>query len=327
MVVDLDPRSHWDIFQESTVIGLSGLRSVGHATPPPWMPDGISPFFRTAAWSQLWQAGDTRVLPSMGARWLLTSRQETAEKLRQNVREEFLKEVESFGEVTLWRYLGALDSLDVALPEVELAGVEIARPEEMSGEVAQPMVLVLKGVPPETEVDLSLSWIPREGTDPGGAIEPLTLRDRSPRGQAPWRFRHALVPPLVEGRYRLEVRLNGHLLSPPKELEHALNLTFDWTSQAQKARARLDPLTGLVEFSAEEGLLRPPLNLGMRLFRLDEERYSRPFGFEAQGLWSGQQQIQLEPTDPQFTFPVPEGQRPDLYLLDRSGRQVRLGEP
>jgi hypothetical protein len=70
--------------------------------------------------------------------------------------------------------------------------------------------------------------------------------------------------------------------------------------------------------------LKPPLSIGMRLFRLDEHRYSQPFGFEAKGVWSGSAQVQLAPTSRDFAFPVPAGQRADLFLLDRSGREIRL---
>lgn len=324
MVTDLDSRSHWDLFQESTVAGLTGLRSVAHATPPPWMPDGISPYFRTAAWSQLWQTGDVRTLPFLESRWLMTSRKETAEKLKARVREDLLKEIESFEEVTLWRYLGPTDRKDKAIPEARLVGVEITDPQRLKGEVSSPMVLVLDGIPAETEVDLAVAWIPQEGTDPGGDIEPLTLRDRSPKGDKPWRFAHALVPPLVEGNYRLEVRLNGHLLPLDKALEPALEVKFDWTSLAQEAAAALNPETGEVAFSPGSPDLLPPLTVGMRLFRTDEQRYNKPFGFEAKGVWTGGATVQLESTEPSFSFPVSQGLRPDLFLLDRSGREVPL---
>lgn len=324
MVTDLDPRSHWDIFQESTVGGLAGLRSVGHVTPPPWKPDGIAPFFRTAAWSQLWQAGDTRVLPSLGARWLLTSEKEHTQSLRAKVGKDFLKEVASFEEATVWRYLGPLDHLDKPIPEAKLVGVEIENPKLLQGETSQPLILVLDGVPAETEIDLSVAWLPQEGTQPGDAIEPLTLRDTSPLGVKPWRFLHALVPPLVEGKYRLEVLLNGQKLPMSKELESALLVEFDWTSQAKKAIAKLDSEKGIVTLSVGEEVMSPPLTVGMRLFRLDEQRYNRPFGFEARGIWSGQPEVILEPTDFDFGFPVPDGQRAELFLLDRSGREVPL---
>lgn len=109
LLSDLACRSAQELLQESTVIGLSAVSSMGHAAIPPGTAPKDSPSTRSAAWSQLWEAGEVERLPSMGARWLLTTRPETAAMLRGHVAEEFLKEIESFGEVTLWRYLGPFE--------------------------------------------------------------------------------------------------------------------------------------------------------------------------------------------------------------------------
>lgn len=320
LVTDLDARAHWDIFRESTVSGLAGLRSVGHVTPPPWMQDGIAPFFRTAAWSVLWQQGDLRVLPSLGARWLLTYDEKNAAMLQKQAREDLLKEISQVGKVTLWRYLGPLGPRASGGEEVRLTALQRGPETELQGEVAQPIKLLLSGIKGE-EVDVGIRWVPQPGTEPGGPIEPLVLSEKLPPGKT--EIQHYLVPPLVEGDYTLEVSVNGVPVEVAPEIQEELKVHFDWSTQAKQARAKLENDT--VAFSPRTPHLKPPLTLGMRLFRLDEQRYNQPFGFEAKGTWTGQPAVKLEPLG-DFTFPVPEGQRADLFLLDRSGREIPLTE-
>jgi hypothetical protein len=321
MLTDLDARSHWDIFRESTVCGLAGLRSVGHVSPPPWMPDGIAPFFRTAGWNTLWQTGDLRVLPSLRARWLLTHQEEHRQMLREQAGDQ-LKEVSEFGPVSLWRYQGPLTPLvQPPSPQARLVGVEREPEPALQSETVQPVTLWLQGV--SGSVEISLRWVPQPGTDPGGPVEPLTLRETLPEQAEPVAFRHYLVPPLVEGDYTLEVLLNGAPL-PLKEgdLQEKLQVHFAWTEQARQARV-LSLEQDTLRLSTEGSALAPPLTVGLRLFRLDENRYNQPFGFEARGVWQGDSLIQLVPQG-DFMFPVPEGQRAELFLLDRSGREVPL---
>jgi hypothetical protein len=191
--------------------------------------------------------------------------------------------------------------------------------------VAQPITVVLEARPGRNN-DLSIGWIPLAGTEPGGPIEPLVLRQEVPSGGAgkAYRFQHYLVPPLVEGDYELELKLDGGLVEFNDEsVKQKLKVHFNWTAQARKARV-LAVENDSVTFSPGDSDLKPPLRLGMRLFRLDENRYNQPFGFEAKGVWTGQPSVKLEPTSSDFSFPVPEGQRADLFLLDRSGREVPL---
>lgn len=326
MVTDLDARSHWEIFRESTVCGLAGLRSVGHVTPPPWMQDGIAPLFRSAAWNVLWQTGDLRVLPSLGARWLLSHHDKSRKLLKPQERDDFLKEVAQFGKVSLWRYLGPLgQNEDLLATPTRGFNLERGPETQLEGEVAQQITVVLEARPGRDN-DLSIRWIPQAGTDPGGPIEPLVLRQKVPSdvtGQA-YRFQHYLVPPLVEGDYELELKLDGGVVEfNDQSVKQKLQVHFNWTEQARKARV-LSVEGDSITFSPGESDLRPPLRLGMRLFRLDENRYSQPFGFEAKGVWTGQPSVKLEPTSSDFSFPVPAGQRADLFLLDRSGREVPL---
>lgn len=324
MLTDLDARSHWEIFRESTVCGLAGLRSVGHVSPPPWMPDGIAPFFRSAGWNVLWQTGDLRVLPSLGARWLLVSSENNQEMLRAQATDDRLKEVAQNGKVSLWRYLGPLSRLDEPAAPAVLLGLERGPEDALQGEVPQPVTLLLdqrSGL--ATEV--ALRWVPQEGTDPGGPIEPLYLRENVPRQEGPYRFRHYLVPPLVEGSYLLEVLVNGQPVTVAPEAKEKLKVRFAWTEQAKKARVLL-LRDDVLELSTEGLSLQPPLSVGMRLFRLDQGRYSQPFGFEAKGTWTGEPTVKLSPLG-DFAFPVPPGQRADLFLLDRSGREVLLTSP
>ena len=68
----------------------------------------------------------------------------------------------------------------------------------------------------------------------------------------------------------------------------------------------------------------PPLRVGLRLYRLDEERYSKPFGFEAAGAVDESGEVTLLPQEKDFQFELPSTVRGDLFLIDRSGREVQL---
>jgi len=313
MLTDLDTRSHVDIYQESTVAALAGLRSVGHVSPPPWMPDGIAPFYRTGSWNAFWQTGDVRLLPFLNSRWLFCHDPEKAKLLEG---QEGLKRVAEFGEVTLWRYEGELGAYSRA-PKETAKVVKIERPtsRELRGEVALPMSLTLQDAP-EEPFDLGVQWVPLDGTDVGGVIEAVRVRVQPGQDVYP----HYLVAPLVEGRYRLQFTINGHTID---RVGHDAVLEFDWTAEAEQARAEWlgDDRIAFVPVSEN---LAPPLRIGLRLYRLDEKRYSKPFGFEAMGVWTGEDEVVLEKVDQSLTFPLPPGVRGDLYLLDRSGREVAL---
>lgn len=327
LVTDLDARSHWEIFRESTVCGLAGLRSVGHASPPPWMQDGIAPFFRSAGWNYLWQTGDIRVLPSLGARWLLVREPKHREMLGKAAAAspDLLKEVSRVGEVALWRYSGPFlpdSSSDSGVSKPTLVAVERGAESSLQGETVQSMTLVF-AQPLPAPGEVAVVWEPEPGTEPGGPIEPLILLGGGSADGARYRYPHALVAPLVEGSYRLKVTVNGQAVATTPQSDKALSVRFDWTSLARRAEvARGDEQTVLFSPGGKE--LLPPLTVGMRLFRLDESRYNQPFGFEAEGVWSGQPRVQLVPTSDEFSFPIPDGQRPDYFLLDRSGREVPL---
>lgn len=316
MLVDLDARKHWDIFQESTVAALAGLRSVGHVSPPPWMPDGIAPFFRNASWNAFWQTGDERILPFLNSRWLLCQTPENAKLLEGK---ENLRKLKEFGQVTLWRYEGELGAKTEKPPEgVKVLDIERPTSPELLGEVALPMRLTLQDAPSEA-FDLGVEWIPLPGTETGGPVEPLLLRCQ-PGLES---YSHHLVAPLVEGRYRLKFTINGH---PVETVDQDAVLEFDWSRQA--SLAKLKSFVGdRVEFAVGSEYLVPPLRVGLRLYRLDESRYSKPFGFEAMGLWSGGEQVKLEALEEGFRFELPENVRGDLFLVDRSGREVRLEAP
>ncbi len=330
MLTDLDARGHWEIFQESTVCGLAGLRSVGHSSPPPWMQDGIAPFFRTAAWNAFWQTGDPRILPSLRARWILSQDPKNRVLLDRLAEEGVLQLLQEFGEVSIWRYGG---KFAVFSPDSEASSwvlEEIERPwdAKLQSEVASPLTLALR-VPTEVEADrpvlVTVSWLPKDGTEPGGPIEPLSLQveDLGEPGSG-WRFSHHLVPPLVEGGYNLEVRVDGRVVNTSLEADSSpVEVDFSWTEVASLAQVREHRE---LEVKIDPGTpdLRPPLRLGLRLFRTDENRYSKPFGFEAMGWWDGSDVVLLEPLDQGLSFPLPDHLRADLFLVDRSGREVKL---
>ena len=311
MFVDLDPRKHWDLFQESTVAGLTGLRSVGHLSTPPWMPDGITPFFRTPAWNTFWQHREERVLPFLHSRWILCSQASEAKKLEAM---ESLEHVEQFGQVSLWRYKGELQAAqETRESPISLLGIERPAEEELRSEVALPMTLTLSSTPP-TPFDLGVQWIPQAGTDPNGPLESLELRCQP--GQVS--YEHYLVAPLVEGDYHLKFMVNKR---PIEQAEIALR--FDWSEQAREAKVkRLDG--NLAIFEAGSPHLKPPLKIGLRLFRTDQQRYNQPFGFEAEGIWTGEGSVVLKSLSEGYDFQPTEDLRADLFLVDRSGREVQI---
>ncbi|MCA9796560.1 MAG: hypothetical protein KC910_32350, partial [Candidatus Eremiobacteraeota bacterium] len=212
MLVNLDPRAHWDIFAESTIAGLAGMRSIGHQSPPPWMPDGIAPFFRTANPTVFWQELDARALPSTGATWLFCRLQGDLDKRLAAI--PGLVEAYRSGQVAAYRYTppgGANPAPDLALADLTLPD-----PARLQSEVAYRLPLVLRNNGTQSLTwrgYLSLRQTPLEGTDPGGTIEPLALWvefELDPGQQKT--VDHWLVPPLVEGSYRVEVLADGRPL-------------------------------------------------------------------------------------------------------------------
>lgn len=313
MLTDIDVRKHWDIHQEATVAALAGLRSVGHVSPPPWMPDGNAPFFRTAGWTAFWQTGDTRILPFLNSSWLYSVHPDKARMLEDKPE---LTRVDEFGEVSLWRYEGSLQpSSEQPPPGARVVKIERVSNRELLSEVAQPMRLTLENAPSQ-EFDLGVEWIPVSGTNAGGAIEPLTIRCEGGKES----YLHYLVAPLVEGSYRLAFTINGH---PIERVGDDSVLEFQWSREAAMARvARMEG--DKIVFDPGESMLKPPLRIGLRLFRLDAKQYTKPFGFEAIGVWNGKSEVVLVPEEEGFTFHLPEEIRGDLFLLDRSGREVQL---
>ena len=218
--------------------------------------------------------------------------------------------------MTLWRYDGSLEARK-KVPPPGARVVQIERPtnRELRGEIAQPMRLTIEN-PPEETFDLGVEWLPVSGTNPGGKIEPLTVRCQGGKST----FDHYLVAPLVEGSYKLQFSINGH---PIDRVAEDSVLEFHWTREAGLARVKRFQGHEVV-FDPGQGQLEPPLRIGLRLFRLDADRYTKPFGFEAIGEWNGEPEVLLEPLEEGFTFRLPETIRADLFLMDRSGREVQL---
>lgn len=96
-----------DLMLESTVVALSGMRSVGHQVESK-VED--LPLSRATVWEDFWRTGEARLLASLGARWLLTEKLESRSLLESI---SSVKRIEDFGSVTIWRYEGEfkLDAL------------------------------------------------------------------------------------------------------------------------------------------------------------------------------------------------------------------------
>lgn len=60
----------WDILQESTLVGLTGVRSVGHSMPLDSEPIGTPPYHMTAAARAFWGAVDYAQLEQLQVDWL-----------------------------------------------------------------------------------------------------------------------------------------------------------------------------------------------------------------------------------------------------------------
>lgn len=63
--------SPWDIHYESTLIGLSGLRSVGHSLPWPNEPVGTPPFHRSTPYQVFSRYPSEELLDQLKANWIL----------------------------------------------------------------------------------------------------------------------------------------------------------------------------------------------------------------------------------------------------------------
>ncbi|MGE0490678.1 MAG: hypothetical protein AB7S38_15845 [Vulcanimicrobiota bacterium] len=313
MLVNLDPRAHWDIFAESTIAGLAGMRSIGHQSPPPWMPDGIAPFFRTANPTVFWQELDARALPASGATWLFC-------RLDGDLGERLatipgLVEAHRSGQVAAYRYTppgGASPAQDLSLQELALPD-----PARLQSEVAYSTPVRLRNDGSqklEWRGYLSLRQLPLEGTDPGGTIEPLALWvDLELEPGQEKTVDHWLVPPLVEGGYRVEVLADG---VPLGEREYRYSF-LDQGAQVSLAAVERDRFRLEPDGFKVEG----PLRVGWRLYDLEERRYPTPFGFVGTTVWDGG----AEWLPYQAVEDAPANRyRLDFFLVSRSGREVHL---
>lgn len=326
LLTNIEGRAHWDIFRESTLVGLAGLPSYGHQSPPPWMPDGIAPFFRTANWTVFWQHLDPRALPATGATWLavdgtpeLVDRLESLESLRPGVRFE--------GEEGRLRAALAVERPPASgpVPELEVVGLELPEAGVLQSEVAYPVELTLSS---EQAVDwegpLGLVQEPAPGTDPGGSIRPLSLwvHLQIPAGGTA-RVPLYLVPHLVEGDYVVQPfvgSVDNRLGTPSK---------FSWSFEErvsipgiQMTGRQGDQVDLRVEFEDEGFAVEGPVRLGIRVYDLVEERYQTPFGFDGLATLEGGLPETVEVS---ARYPEPaERFRLDYFLVSRSGHERRL---
>lgn len=313
LLTNFDARSHWELFRESTVAGLAGLRSVGHQSPPPWMPDGIAPFFHTANWTVFWQTLDPRALPALGARWMLVDGD--AQLFDRLAAIESVTEVERRAEQAVFTI--ARPSLGEADPPPLEARLKQPPATQLQSEVAYPFVLEIEnktGAAIDWKGYLSLVQTPRAGTDPGGSIAPLRLWLELEMAEGEMQELPLwLVPPLVEGDYRVEIALGDRSL-----------FSFDYGWSFTELAATVE----IVKEDSEGITLDPgnfelggPLTLGWRIFDLEESRYPTPFGFWRTTPWRPEQKrIEVDLDE----AVVPGRHRADLFLVSRSGREVRL---
>ncbi|MBI3929438.1 MAG: hypothetical protein HY319_28085 [Armatimonadetes bacterium] len=331
MLTNLDGREHWDVFRESTIVGIAGARSVGHQSPPPWMPDGIAPFFRTPNWTVFWQHLDDRALPATGASWLYVQGDRAlVERLESVGRLEKSFEVEG--------NLRAAFRVPPRTSPPAPAGLRVTRvvlpdSEWLQSEVAYPLAVVL-----QNDSRARVSWEGLLGLEllplrpiPTGEPEPLSLwvrLDLAPGESQAVPF--WLVPPLVEEEYSL----GWFLESPQRPLPSpATTLSYSFLEKAGRLEIVRDELLrregltvhGVLQV-AGEFRVRGPLTLGWRIWDLEEKRHHTPYGFDG----SLPLELEIEAGDVKdipyvATLPEPaERYRLDFFLRSRSGLESKL---
>ncbi len=319
LLTNFNARGHWELFRESTVVGLCGLRSVAHQSPPPWMPDGIAPFFRTANWTVFWQTLDLRALPALDVNWILA--EGTAQFLDRLAALQPLEERARRGGLAVFSVrTDAKTSTPPPPEELIFNNLQLPPVGSLQSEVAFDMSLGIEN-PSDQALEwqgvLTISQTPQAGTDPGGAVEPLKLwatLDIAPRS-----VKHVplwLVPPLVEGTYHIQVRMGQKVIAET-------DYTWDLEQRAKAVKIIADDGQSI---TLDTGTfdVKGPLKLGWRLYDMVEKRYPTPFGFAFSTAWDPAQK-----RVPYQAIKDPERYRADVFLVSNSGLEIKLqsGDP
>lgn len=313
LLTNFNARGHWELFRESTVVGLCGLRSVAHQSPPPWMADGIAPFFRTANWTVFWQTLDPRALSALKVNWILA--EGTTQFLDRLSALSPLDEKSRQGGLAIFSVRTETGSSNPTPQELRFNNLQLPPVKELQSEVAFSMFLGIEN-PSDQPIDwegmLTVRQTPQSGTDPGGIVEPLKLWAKL--NVAPHSVKDIplwLVPPLVEGTYLVQV-LMGEKVIAEKE--------YSWDLKGQAEAIRILSDDGQAVTIETGGFdVKGPLKLGWRLYDLVEKRYPTPFGFAFTTAWdSAQKRVPYKPLE------NPERYTADVFLISNSGLEIKL---
>lgn len=341
LVTNLEARKHWDMFRESTLVGMSGVRSVGHQSlPPPWMPDGIAPYFRTPNWTVFWQTLDARALPALGASWLYVDIEpKRLEQLKALPQLKLEKEIEA-GDGRVRAALSIKSPKPKVVsstpPQLVVDGVTLPEAELLQSEVAYPVELHLTNAGTEKvawEGPLGLAQTPLGPEQSGLAVPPTELwveLELDP-GQTVT-VKHWLVPYLLAGDYNLQPYLGDpkHPLGEPRVVSYSfldkaervvIESSEILTHEGEDRQGRLT-LKALAPGFRLEG----PLRLGWRVWDEERQAYGTPYGFD------GVQPLELQLATPpdrvvvnyQAKLPNSPRFRLDFFLVSRSGIEHRL---
>ncbi len=343
VLTDVTARSNYEIFRESTLMGLWGARSVAHLPPPPWAPDGIAPYFRTPAWVVFWQRLDTRVLPYMGVDYIYaTGTQKTIGELISGLAKSkgvVLITDQAEKRRAIFKSVRAHHTPRQPPAGVEVEGVQLPDERTLQSEVSYPVTvnLVNRGErfirwTGPLEIELSPQ---HEGSRRSVYREP-PLRFRVELRLAPGgkqRVSLWLVPPLVEGKYQVRFRLGGKVLSGP-DLVLDYNLS-GWLKRLQvedellsdTMQGRERKLIGRLHIRAEQAIsVAGPLFVGWRVWDGREKRYQTPFGFVGKREFH----LKVSPGDEQlilYEAALPADRRRfrlDFFIRSWSGLEVPL---
>lgn len=282
-----EPRTNHELLPEASILGLVGARAVGHQSPPPWLPVGTYPYFHDANWTVLWREHDSRALGGLKADWIYLHDPSEHPQLASMVGLESRYNANGRAVYRIKPHFHPTPPPQVlAIEEASLPPTH-----QLQSEVASPLEVVLTnrdGHPLEWSGLLGLRLVPTDDTRPTPAPLLLAQEFRLAPGESE-RIPFWLVPPLIEGDYKLEFFLRGgdqdFVLPGPQYAFH-----YSFKEQAERVKVTAQRLVSRQQDKVEVEVslqakkpgfgVRGPVYLGWRLWDGHEKRYGTPFGFD-----------------------------------------------
>lgn len=281
------PRSNPELAPEATLLGLAGMRAVGHQSPPPWLPVGTYPYFHNPNWTVFWQELDPRALWALKADWIYLKDKERYQGLEELSE---LEKVFERGGRLVYRVQPSENS-EVLPVGLEIVGVELPQENRLQSEVAYPLNLTIRNTG-----DQPIAWtgpLRLELRHKGEQVErptSLVLQvsiDLDPGEESELPF--WLVPALVEGEYELKFYAQTpsqemEIASPPRTLAHSFSKQANLLSlhglRIISREADMVDLELAVGVEPPGFAIEGPVFLGWRVWDDREKRYGTPFGFD-----------------------------------------------